>query len=251
MLKSSRFAALSGQLRTPGLAVDAGATEGLAGKRHWGNLLPMSRILAIILLGWVSACASASSTMAERPADLSCNGAGANTYYIPAGDLDIAGAADPSDAFVRQWYSAYLAAMNEPSLSCGDATADETYRFLWLRSFHQPVAVRISRTGRHFELAATVLTGHGGYQPGHIAQRVRRELTEAEWVQVMRALEHISFWEMPATTEEIGVDGAQWIIEGRSSRYHVVDRWDGGDGVAMVGQALLDLADIRIRGPVY
>lgn len=213
----------------------------------------MGRVIAIVLLAWVSACASTSGPVAVAPpADLSCEGAGADTYYFPAGILDIEGAADPSDAFVRHWYSAHLAAMNEPSLSCG-ANASEAYRFLWLRSFHQPIAVRVSRTGQHFELVATVLSGHAGYEPGHIAQRVRRELTEEEWTLVMRALERTSFWEMSANppTEEIGVDGAQWIIEGSSGRYHVVDRWGGDDGVAAVGSVLLDLSDIRVRGPVY
>lgn len=214
----------------------------------------MSRIVAIVLLGWVSGCASAvEPTEMAPPVDLVCNEARANTYYFPAGALQMEGLPAQSDNFLRQWYSAHLLAMNEPSLSCGASTSDEAYRFLWLRSFHQPIAVRVSHTGHRYELVATALSGAGGYEPGRVAQRVRRELTENEWRRIIGALERISFWEMPANppTEEIGVDGAQWIIEGRSTSYHVVDRWGGGDGVAAVGQILLDLADVRVRGPVY
>lgn len=213
----------------------------------------MIRIVAIALLGGVSACASVEPSGVVPPGALVCDGTGANTYYFPAGALNIEGAPGVSDDFVRRWYSAHLLAMNEPSLSCGAPSSDEAYRFLWLRSFHQPIAVRVSRAGRSYELVATALSGAGGYEPGRVVQRVRRELTEDEWRRVTHALQRISFWQMSANppTEEIGVDGAQWIIEGRSASYHVVDRWSGDDGVAAVGDLFLDLSDIRVRGPVY
>ncbi len=116
------------------------------------------------------------------------------------------------------------------------------------------MAVRISRTGHIYQLTAIELSGKGGYEPGHIAQKVRRELDEVEWQSVMRSLKRISFWDMstkPPPTNEIGVDGAEWIIEGRAGGYHVVDRWSGDDGVAEVGRSFLKLADIPVRGPIY
>lgn len=214
----------------------------------------MRRTVVVALLGWVAACTSVvDPKQATPPIDLSCNQEGANTYFFPAGALDIEGDQGPNDDFVRRWYSAHLLAMDEPSLSCGNANSDEAYRFLWLRSFHQPIAVRVTRTGSRYELVATALDGAGGYAPGRVAQRIKRELTKDEWDRVTRALQSISFWGMSANppTEEIGVDGAQWIIEGRSTSYHVIDRWGGDDGVAAVGRIFLDLSDVRVRGPVY
>jgi hypothetical protein len=41
-------------------------------------------------------------------------------------------------------------------------------------------------------------------------------------------LNHVAFWKMPTRPPEpeLGLDGAQWIIEGRrAAQYHVVDRW--------------------------
>lgn len=53
-------------------------------------------------------------------------------------------AGDPAgDDFVRGWYSSHLRSMAEPSLSCG--AIEDSYRFVWLRSFHSPVAVRMYR----------------------------------------------------------------------------------------------------------
>ena len=41
-------------------------------------------------------------------------------------------------------------------------------------------------------------------------------------------------------------DGASWIIEGRTDRYHVIDRWSDADDVIAVGRIFLDLAGLKI-----
>src|SRR5215468_3618237 len=77
-----------------------------------------------------------------------------------------------SDLFVREWYSNHLVAMGELSLSCGVLQDTETYRFLWLRTFHNPVAVRVFRRGDDYDLEGVILDGAGGYNPGHVSRRV-------------------------------------------------------------------------------
>ncbi|REJ74837.1 MAG: hypothetical protein DWQ30_20035 [Acidobacteria bacterium] len=54
-----------------------------------------------------------------------------------------------ADEFRREWYSKHLSALQEPSLQAvaRDPRA-EVYRFLWLRSFDQPVALRVHLSGR-------------------------------------------------------------------------------------------------------
>src|SRR5215471_17992706 len=48
------------------------------------------------------------------------------------------------DDFKVQWYSKFLNAMHEPSLwEMPKTQKTKTYRFLWLRSFHHPVSVRL------------------------------------------------------------------------------------------------------------
>jgi hypothetical protein len=159
----------------------------------------------------------------------------------PAGD----------DAFRRHWYSKHLAAMEEPSLSCGPLDATESYRFLWLRTFHPPVAVRVSWAAGRGEIVAVLLDGAGGYEPGKESKRVRRAVTRPEWETLRDATERSRFWTSPTgeQTNEIGLDGAQWIVEGRrGGRHHVVDRWSPDEGGAhrALARALVAAAGLDI-----
>jgi hypothetical protein len=157
------------------------------------------------------------------------------------------------DLFVRQWFSKPLAAMKEPSLSCGVLEETEAYRFLWLRSFHKPVAVRVFRRGEEYRLEAVILDRAGGYEPGKVSRRVTKELSRDQWGAVVARLDEIQLWQMPTRENRLpGTDGARWIIEARrDGRYHVVDRWSGTDGLQSVGRLFLDLAGLSDVSPVY
>ena len=43
-----------------------------------------------------------------------------------------------------------------------------------------------------------------------------------------------------------GKDGAQWIIEGRTDRYHVIDRWSEDYDIIAVGRIFIELAQLVI-----
>jgi hypothetical protein len=63
----------------------------------------------------------------------------AQTEYFPAVALsDSAWSAQ----FLNDWYSRQLKAMNELPLAALE-NEDESYRFLWLRSFHEPIAIHV------------------------------------------------------------------------------------------------------------
>jgi hypothetical protein len=131
--------------------------------------------------------------------------------------------------------------MREPSLyfccvTTGESyrvlPAAESYRFLWLRSFHHPVAVRVWRSGAEHFLVVKQLSGAGGYAPGRLSVDRTRQLSNDEWDEFVRLLDGICYWQMPAEDSRLGNDGARWILEGmKDGRYHIVDRWspDGGD----------------------
>jgi hypothetical protein len=178
----------------------------------------------------------------------------ADVRYFPVGvfiDTRLAGV----DKLVRRWYSEQLAAMGEPSLSCGSADL-ETYRLVWLRTFHHPVAVRVFRTDTSFHLEAVILDGRGGYEPGRVLQRVSRDLTREQWKAIIAELRRAHFWQEATTTHDGGDEGAQWIIEARrQGRYHLIDRWGGANDAAAarsIGMKLLDTAGLtQAVGPVY
>lgn len=225
-----------------------------------GDTAILKPLRLALLLPLLAACTSLSQT-----ADLSCGDAGPNTYYFPAGtffdpDYKDAREGQASDAFSREWYSPHLQAMREPSLSCGLDAGVESYRFLWLPTFDQPVAVRISHRENHYTLDAVILHGGGGYNPDKIEKRIHRDLTEAEWLRAIAALAGIHFADLPTverwfitvdpdTGDEVFIstnDGTTVIVEGRSSSYHAVERHEELTDVKGVSLTFLDLAGIKI-----
>ena len=140
------------------------------------------------------------------------------------------------DSIRSQRYSEQLTALQEPSLfeSKQDDTA-QSYRFLWLRTFHHPVAVRVLI---HADGSGTLVTkmgdGMGGYEPGNLIVD-KTELLPADRVKKFsEELQHLGYWTLPGLPGRettVGTDGARWVIEGvRGGTYHLVDRWSPENG---------------------
>ena len=137
-----------------------------------------------------------------------------------------------NEKFIMEWYTKHLKAMGEPSLLAQPDSPSESYRFLWLRSFHHPVAVRVwaSCDGHFINVKQT--DGQGGYEPGRVITDKTHQLTDAEWDHFISLLDRSCYWQLQTEIDDSGFDGARWILEGvREGRYHVVDRWtpEGGD----------------------
>jgi hypothetical protein len=134
-----------------------------------------------------------------------------------------------ADKVRPDWYSKHLRAMNEHAVT--SLKEEETYRFLWLRSFHHPVAIHVARSGTKKFITAKQTSGAGGYEPGTLEINHTRPLSDDEWNEFMMVLEHTRYWQMPTDEGEPGLDGARWILEGyREGRYHLVDRWTPQSG---------------------
>jgi hypothetical protein len=118
---------------------------------------------------------------------------------------------------------AELCAMHEPTLS---ELGPETYRFTWIRHQHNPVAVRVSRAGR--DGIAVVAVQADTHDPSN-ARRHEFNVTVDAWNTLLAHLQAADFWNMAGDPEddERGLDGADWIIEGRRANiYHSVIRWE-------------------------
>ena len=167
-------------------------------------------------------------------------------YYFPNGALNQAD--ERSDTFIRGWYSSQLTAMAEPSLSCGLRPGQE-YRFTWLRTFHHPVVVRVSQNQGRVSLTAIELNGAGGYEPGKVLRRKEATLSNAQFRDLQAALAGASFWSIPTTEENSGLDGAEWIVEASDNgRYHVVVRWSPNDGpIHALGMQFLKIANWQFK----
>lgn len=149
--------------------------------------------------------------------------------YFPKGEFG--GKSENLDPFLDQWYGKHLKAMGERSLLDITDPKAEAYRFLWLRSFHHPIYVRVENTQKGIFLSTKELGGAGGYEPGKIIRGQDLQLNQGQWCEFVRLLENTKYWNMPTDEREMGNDGAEWILEGvKNARYHVVDRWSPRDG---------------------
>jgi hypothetical protein len=128
--------------------------------------------------------------------------------------------------FKINWYSKQLIALKEPSIY-RDSTRRETYRFTWLRSFHNPIAIRIEKLDNVYKLYWKLCSGDGGYAPGNLIIHKQKIIDKMAWYAFIELLRQIDYWKLN-TFEEVsmGTDGAEWIIEGkRLNQYHWVERW--------------------------
>ena len=175
--------------------------------------------------------------------------------YFPEGSLsDNPG----SDLFRSDWYSKHLKALQEPSLlQLAKNPSLESYRFVWLRTFHHPIIVRLDfASNGTAKLTTKVSSGAGGYDPGHIVENKSRPVTREETEKFLARVKLEQFWELPSheTPMTIGCDGSQWIIEGvKDGKYHVIDRWSPGKGpVRHLGLLFVKLSRMRIwRDELY
>lgn len=145
------------------------------------------------------------------------------TSYFPHGGRS---APEGYHRLFAEWYSKHLRAMKEGPFYYAENVEAERYRFLWLRTFHHPVAVRVWDAGGDRFVTLKELSGAGGYEPGRLLLERTRKLSKGEWDEFKRLLDEACYWEMPTADDTLGNDGAQWVLEGvRENRYHVVDRW--------------------------
>ena len=147
------------------------------------------------------------------------------------------------------WYSAFLFALREPLLF-NKRENKEIYRFAWLRTFHNPIAVRTERSKDKHTVIWKLSNGITRISPGILAESGQKEIAEGDWYEFTQLLEKTSFWNMP--TEEMGrgimLDGATWILEGTDNiRYHVVRRWSPkNNDYSRCCDYLISLTDLEI-----
>jgi hypothetical protein len=152
---------------------------------------------------------------------------------------------------VSSWAPQHLIAMKEPSLFAQEKATREEYRFLWLRTFDKPIAIRIWSDAPGAQMRVVRLSGAGGYDPGHIESDTTIKISPEDWKRFRDCIAKAQFWQMPTKQpleEELGFDGSQWILEAReAAKYHVVDRWSPREGAySDCCRLLVTLAKLQI-----
>jgi hypothetical protein len=157
--------------------------------------------------------------------------------------------------FTNDWYSSQLKAAGERSLIDDAASAPQKIhlRFTWLRSFDRPIVVRIAEQANgQATIDAKMLSGDGGYEPGKVTEHVSRVLTSSEWAAFKARLKRSNLQAEAAGNCDLGLDGAQWVLEVvTDGRYTFFERWSPDEGaVRDVALAMLNLTGFRLN-PIY
>jgi hypothetical protein len=163
-------------------------------------------------------------------------------------------------------YARRLMALGEESLCCGENPAKQVVRFTWLRTFHQPVVIKMERLqDDSWTLRTKVASGAAGFDPGSVIIDETRTLAKDEVASVQSKLARGSaFWSIPSTESltrvredgttviVVSTDGARWVIEVRDvEAYHYVDRNSPKSGfVRDLGLMFISLSK-REFGTVY
>ena len=112
----------------------------------------------------------------------------------------------------------------EEPLCRSRATEDEAYRFIWHSGFDGAAMVHIASKREATALRWNYL-------------RLR------EWGRLHRTLDAAKFWSLDASGNRSGLDGANWLIEGRRKDiYHAVHRWSPCGEIQDLGRLFFAMA---------
>lgn len=213
--------------------------------------------LVILLLSFVPAALYAQQSGQSAPAG-----------YFPSGSFDDSN----TDVFMADWYSHELRVLDEPPLSTlssgaspgsSSGSAVESYRFLWLRTFDPPVAIRLDvKTDGTGTVTAKVADGQAGFPDTSkkVVEKRSRALTREQTGAFLAQIHRTNFWGIatnidPGDAMDVQTDGSEWVLEGvKGDQYHVVARWSpdvnrmhGCKAIFDLGMALaVDLAQLKI-----
>jgi hypothetical protein len=128
------------------------------------------------------------------------------------------------------FYGKYLAAMNEPSVMAPlKKEVEHVMRFTYLRTFDDPLVIRVVQKGDVFTARAVKLEMKRGYKPGKILHDKTWKLAEADKKLVLSLFKQKDFWKpLNATEQEVnmGLDGSSWIFEVHDKTgYRIIDVW--------------------------
>ncbi|MBT9485298.1 hypothetical protein [Sediminibacterium sp.] len=147
-----------------------------------------------------------------------------STLYFPENDF-LSDTINQLDTFRNAWYSKMLFALHEPVLFKNKDTS-EVFRFTWLRTFHNPISIRVKRIEKDYVLTLKITEGSGGYEAGKLIKDTSFFITADEWKVISSKISGIKFWQLKSFINDGGKDGSEWILEGKNrNEYQVVSRW--------------------------
>jgi hypothetical protein len=125
-----------------------------------------------------------------------------------------------------KWSSDVLYRFHEPDFSSYKGDGD-FIRFVWLRSFENPVVVRVNRFSD--TVYANIKELGRREEELYVVKDTMILLGPGNWQEFSRPLEQHRFWDSPPEPASKEMDGATWYLECKSGgKYRVIEGWDSG-----------------------
>jgi hypothetical protein len=139
-----------------------------------------------------------------------------------------------------------LTDLEEPIINefeiCDDC---EIYRFIWLRTFDNPLIVRIERKADRYKLTCKIGNGSAGYEPKGLKKTKTITISKADWDYFSKLLNQAGFDTIPNRYYFPKTDGASWILEHRTGfAYKGHETNDPKEDFEVCCLYLLELAEV-------
>lgn len=129
----------------------------------------------------------------------------------------------PAAKFQIHWFSREMYALGERPLWPQDSGQGATFRLTVLPAFSGPSVVTLT-IGQSGATRVAIRKLNLDRQAMEIDEE--RQAPQAELTSLLTDLDQAHFWAMPSERKSVGLDGADWILEGKhGNTYHVVERW--------------------------
>ncbi len=152
------------------------------------------------------------------------------------------------------WRTKFLTRFRELPLEESTANVDETYRLIWIPTFHKPTVIRIWRSGENYYIVTKRLNRNkNNLIIGNLKFDQTRSLTAEEWHNFVSLVNQSCFWNIPSNIKEpIPVDGASWTFEGvKNGQHHFVDRIFPSERMNEIFKALFKLTNAEMEYEGY
>jgi len=169
-----------------------------------------------------------------------------STYYWEFIDPKAGLMENRLDTFLNQWFSYFMTEFDVHNYS-EKYGGYESYRILWLRTFHNPIVIEIQDKRESVVLNYKISDGAGGYEFGNLKQDTTFIIDRQDWNQLTQLIKESDFWNLTTDKDLIpGCDGSELILEAQHEKgYHMIHRW-GGQEIGECGRFMIELSKIKI-----
>jgi hypothetical protein len=124
----------------------------------------------------------------------------------------------------------------------------EVFRFTWLRTFHNPVAIRVEIDAQgETTISLKVSDGEGGYEPGRLIVNTNQVLSSKEAAELRSALQFLKQCKVPFSQDFL--DGATWFFEYKyGTKYCITEEQSPTSGAwYKLGLLLIDRSGYQVE----